>query len=149
VTRKAALSYLGQGGALGIFPGGTVSTAERPFGRALDPQWRSFTAKMILKSEATVVPIYFDGQNSRLFQLASQLTTTMRMALLLREFKQRIDGPVKIAIGTPLNRAQMMSMVDDSRRLMDWLRAKTYALSPAPPKSLNYGYEFETRYRVA
>jgi putative hemolysin len=146
-TRKSALSYLGEGGAIGIFPGGTVSTAERPFGRAMDPQWRSFTAKMILKSDAEVVPIYFDGQNSRLFQVASHMGSTLRLALLLREFKARLDTPVKIAVGKPLNRAQMMSMSDDPRRLMDWLRARTYALSPAPLKSLSSGYEFEDRYR--
>ena len=146
-TRKQALRYLDEDGAIGIFPGGTVSTAERPFGRAMDPQWRSFTAKMILKSDAAVVPIYFDGQNSRLFQLASRMTSTMRLALLLREFRARVDQPVKIAVGKPLNRAQILSMADDPRRLMDWLRMKTYALSPQPLKSLTYGYEFEERYR--
>jgi putative hemolysin len=146
-TRKAAIDYLGQGGAIGIFPGGTVSTSERPFGRAMDPQWRTFTSKMIVKSEATVVPVYFDGQNSRLFQLASRMTTTMRLALLLREFRSRLDSPVRIAVGKPLNRAQLMSMSDDPRRLMDWLRARTYGLSPEPLKSLSYGYEFEERYR--
>ena len=66
-TRKAALSYLAEGGAIGVFPGGTVSTSLKPFSRPMDPGWRSFTAKMIAKSGATVVPIYFDGANSRLF----------------------------------------------------------------------------------
>ncbi|MEO0693867.1 MAG: 1-acyl-sn-glycerol-3-phosphate acyltransferase, partial [Pseudomonadota bacterium] len=54
-TRKTALSYLDAGGAIGIFPGGTVSTATKPFGRAMDPGWRAFTARMIAKSQATVV----------------------------------------------------------------------------------------------
>ena len=57
-TRKTALSYLGQGGAIGIFPGGTVSTAAKPFGQPMDPGWRSFTARMIAKSDATVVPVF-------------------------------------------------------------------------------------------
>jgi putative hemolysin len=51
-TRKAALSYLEDGGAVGIFPGGTVSTSARPFSRPMDPGWRSFTARMIAKSQA-------------------------------------------------------------------------------------------------
>jgi len=66
-TRRTALKYLSDGGAIGVFPGGTVSTANKPFGRPLDPSWRSFTAKMIAKSDAHVVPIYFDGANSRCF----------------------------------------------------------------------------------
>ncbi|MEM6895975.1 MAG: 1-acyl-sn-glycerol-3-phosphate acyltransferase, partial [Pseudomonadota bacterium] len=36
-TRKTALEYLRDGGAIGIFPGGTVSTAMKPFGRPMDP----------------------------------------------------------------------------------------------------------------
>ena len=54
-TRKTALDYLAQGGAIGIFPGGTVSTAEKPFGTPLDPGWRGFTARMVAKSDAAVV----------------------------------------------------------------------------------------------
>lgn len=46
-TRACALDYLGQGGAIGVFPGGTVSTAATPFSRPMDPSWRNFTAGMI------------------------------------------------------------------------------------------------------
>ncbi|MFN7053842.1 MAG: 1-acyl-sn-glycerol-3-phosphate acyltransferase, partial [Gemmobacter sp.] len=54
-TRAEALRYLGQGGAVGVFPGGTVSTSAKPFSsRPMDPGWRNFTAKMIAKSDATV-----------------------------------------------------------------------------------------------
>ena len=90
-TRKVSLDYLKDGGAIGIFPGGTVSTAERPFGKPLDPGWRGFTARMVAKSEATVLPVYFDGHTSRLFQLASHLHYTLRMGFLIREFKKRVD----------------------------------------------------------
>ena len=89
-TRKAALRHLALGGAVGVFPGGTVSTAPRPFGRPMDPGWRTFTAKMISRSGAAVVPIYFDG--SRLFQVASHVHATLRLALLLREFRARSAG---------------------------------------------------------
>ena len=79
-TRKAALDYLASGGAIGIFPGGTVSTSAKPFSEPLDPGWRSFTAKMIAKSSATAVPIYFEGANSRLFLIASHIHTNLRAA---------------------------------------------------------------------
>ena len=35
-TRKTALNYLKNGGAIGIFPGGTVSTSAKPFSQPLD-----------------------------------------------------------------------------------------------------------------
>lgn len=147
-TRRTALEYLGRGGAVGIFPGGTVATAPRPFGQPMDPQWRNFTAKMVAKSEATVVPVYFDGSNSRLFQVASHLHYTLRMALLIAEFRMRVDEPVRIAVGPPIPRGELAARASDPTRMMDYLRERTYALSPKPLKSLGYGFEFEEKYRA-
>lgn len=147
-TRKTALDYLGQGGAIGVFPGGTVSTAERPFGRPMDPMWRSFTARMIAKSNATVVPIYFDGHTSRLFQMASHLHSTLRLGLLIKEFKKRVDTPVRVVIGEPIERDVLDPIAKDSKQMMDFLRKATYELNPNPIKSFDLGYEFEDRHRA-
>jgi putative hemolysin len=142
-TRKTALSYLGQGGAIGVFPGGTVSTAERPFGHPMDPEWRSFTARMIAKSNATVVPIYFDGHTSRLFQIASHLHSTLRLGLLIKEFKERVDTPVRVVVGDPIGRDVLDPLATQSKQMMDFLRKATYELNPNPVKSFDLGYEFE------
>ncbi|MBM7067668.1 lysophospholipid acyltransferase family protein [Actibacterium sp. 188UL27-1] len=146
-TRKRSLEYLAEGGAIGVFPGGTVATAAKPFSRPMDPGWRGFTARMVAKSGATVLPIYFDGHNSRLFQVASHLHYTLRMALLIREFKARVDEPVDIAIGTPIDPVALAERAGDTHAMMDFLRQETYALSPKPLKSLDYGFEFEERYK--
>ncbi len=147
-TRKAALRHLAEGGAIGIFPGGTVSTAPKPFGRAMDPGWRSFTAKMISRSGAAVVPVYFDGANSRLFQIASHLHSTLRMALLMREFRARARAPVRIAVGRQIPSAELAAYRDDPKAMMDFLRRRTYALSPKPLPDPGYGFEFEERHRI-
>lgn len=147
-TRAEALRYLGQGGAIDIFPGGTVSTAARPFGQPRDPVWRNFTSRMIAKSNATVVPIFFDGCNSRLFQVASHLHYSLRMALLIKEFRARIDEPVRIVIGQPIEPVQIAARKHDAKALMDFLRKTTYDLSPEPMASTDYGFEFEEKYRA-
>ena len=146
-TRKTALRYLADGGAIGVFPGGTVSTAAKPFGRPMDPMWRIFTARMIAKSEATVVPIYFDGHNSRLFQLMSHLHYTLRMGLLIKEFKARTNSQVKIVVGDPIPRATIDAHAGDGKELMEFLRQTTYALSPRPLDPQAHGFEFEDRHR--
>lgn len=147
-TRKTALKYLADGGAIGVFPGGTVSTAAKPFGRPMDPTWRIFTARMIAKSEATVVPIYFDGHNSRLFQLMSHLHYTLRMGLLIKEFKARTNSRVKIVVGEPIPRATIDAHAGDGKELMEFLRQTTYALSPRPLDPQAHGFEFEDRHRA-
>ncbi|TCS63259.1 putative hemolysin [Primorskyibacter sedentarius] len=144
-TRREALRYLAEGGAIGIFPGGTVSTAAKPFSRPMDPGWRAFTARMVAKSGATVVPIYFDGHTSRLFQLASHLHTTLRLGLLIKEFRKRVDTPVRVVIGKPIDPAEIKARAKDTRQLMDFLRKATYELSPTPLRSYDYGFEFEEK----
>ena len=147
-TRKVTLDYLRDGGCVGVFPGGTVSTAVTPFATPMDPGWRGFTARMIAKSNATVVPIYFDGHTSRLFQMASHLHSTLRMGLLIKEFRKRIDTPVRIVIGAPIPAQEIDTRKKDARELMDFLRKATYELSPTPYASYDYGFEFEERHRV-
>ena len=146
-TRKAALAFLAGGGAIGVFPGGTVSTGAKPFSRPLDPGWRSFTAKMVATSNATVVSIYFEGENSRLFQIASHLHSTLRVALLIREFNRRTDAPVKVVIGDPVPTDEIDTRRKDARALMDFLRASTYALSPEGPRTDDYGFEFDAMHK--
>ena len=147
-TRKEALRYLADGGAIGVFPGGTVATAARPFGRPMDPGWRGFTAKMVARSGATVVPIFFEGHNSRLFQIASHLHYTLRMALLIKEFKSRVDEPVRVVIGEPIAPERLKPHAHSTKAMMDFLRAQTYALSPHPLNAADLGFEFEDRYRT-
>jgi putative hemolysin len=147
-TRKTALDYLGQGGTIGIFPGGTVSTAAKPFSKPMDPGWRSFTARMIAKSNATVLPVYFDGHCSRMFQIASHLHSTLRMGLLIKEFRKRVDTPVRVVIGEPMGRDVLDPLAKDGKAMMDFLRKATYELSPAPERSFDLGFEFEERHRA-
>ncbi len=147
-TRRNALKYLADGGAIGIFPGGTVSTAAKPFSKPMDPGWRSFTARMIAKSRAQIVPIYFDGHTSRMFQIASHLHSTLRMGLLIKEFKKRVDTPVRIAIGKPLGRDVLDPLVADAKAMMDFLRKATYELSPEPLVTTELGFEFEEHHRA-
>jgi putative hemolysin len=147
-TRATALDYLAKGGAIGVFPGGTVSTSAKAFSRPMDPSWRNFTAKMIAKSGATVVPVFFEGHNSRLFQLASRVHYSLRLGLLINEFKRRVDEPVRVVIGAPVPSSEIDALRGDPNALMDHLRARTYGLSPDPISPYDLGYEFEAKYKA-
>ncbi|QFT80681.1 2-acyl-glycerophospho-ethanolamine acyltransferase [Roseovarius sp. THAF27] len=142
-TRKTALNYLKDGGAIGIFPGGTVSTAAKPFAQPLDPGWRGFTARMVAKSDATVVPIFFEGHTSRLFQLASHLHYTLRMGLLIKEFCKRVDTSVQVVVGQPIAQDELRARAGDTKSMMAFLRHKTYELSTRPVNPDEIGFEYD------
>lgn len=146
-TRAEAVAYLRRGGAVGVFPGGTVSTGATPLAPPMDPVWRGFTARMVERSGATVVPIWFDGQNSRLFQLASHLHPALRLALLIHEFRRRVDTPVRLAIGAPIPAEALRAHAGIGKQMMDFLRRTTYDLSPKPLDTALLGFEFEAHHR--
>lgn len=140
-TRRTAHEYLSQGGCIGIFPGGTVSTSSKLWNRAMDPAWKTFTAKMIQRAKPQVVPVFFEGQNSRFFQIVSHLNQTLRYALLINEFGDRVGRAVKVRIGAPLPQSELELFRGDPRGLMDHLREATYRLAPEPIDDLSYGHD--------
>ena len=138
-TRKKAISYLSNGGCVGIFPGGTVSTSVK----AKDPSWRKFTARLIAKSKAQVVPIYFEGSNSRLFQIASHLHYNLRMALLIKEFRRRTNDKVSVVVGEAFADHRINEYKKSAEELMNFLRTETYKLSPSKTKGFDKGFDFD------
>lgn len=101
-TRKLAIEKLDQGECIVIFPSGGVATANRVFGKAEELDWKRFTAQMIQKSKATVIPVFFHGQNSLLFHLASKVGPTFRLGLLLREVRRKMGKTVTLTVGEPI-----------------------------------------------
>ena len=69
------------------------------------------------------------------------------MGLLIKEFRKRVDTPVRMVIGEPINRDVLKPMSNDAKGMMDFLRKATYELALEPLKSFDAGYEFEDRHR--
>lgn len=128
-SRNTAQHHLKAGGAVGIFPAGGVATSEQAHkGMAVDLPWAPFTAKMIRMSKATVIPVYFTGQNSRLFQIASHLSLTLRLSLVFRETARRIGTDLKVRVGKPIPFSEIEHLTDRDDMIRE-LRKQTYALA--------------------
>ena len=133
-TRKAALQELAEGKVIALFPGGGVATSPRPIGPARDPEWKLFLARLIHAGRSDVVPVHFAGQNSRLFQVASHVSETLRFSLLFREVVNKIGTEVRAHVGTAIPYAEL-ARFQDRRALVAHLRGQTEALAPAwPPR---------------
>jgi putative hemolysin len=126
-SKMAAQRHVAQGGALLIFPAGSVSTARFIFGAAVDAPWKTFASKIILKTQARVVPVHFDGKNSWIFHLASRIHPGLREALLLREVLLRLGGQITTNIGQPIS-PETISNMNDKQVIADYLRQTVYEM---------------------
>ena len=136
-SRAEAKAHLLGGGCLVIFPAGGVSTTPTPWHkRAVDAEWKTFTARLILQSKAPVAPVFFAGQNSRIFQLASHISMTLRLSLLFKEVHDRIGSEIHMRIGEPVAFERLPSTTDRAA-FMRHLREMTYRLGEGvtlPPR---------------
>lgn len=126
--RRQAMQHLRDGGVIALFPAGVVASADHWFGPANEREWSAFTAKLIQRSRATIVPIRFPGQNSRAYQIASLSSQTLRQGLLLYEVKHALDKPQRPHVGDPIFPQDIEHWSGNPRGLMHWLRNKTLSL---------------------
>ena len=126
--RASAMAHLREGGVISVFPSGMVSSSDTLFGPVVEREWNVFTAQMIRRSGAQVVPIFFPGSNSRWYQMANCISPTMRQGLLLHEVVRSCGKPQKPVVGAPIPPERMKTVETDPRGFMHWLRAHTLSL---------------------
>lgn len=128
--RAACMEQLKAGGCIILFPAGRVACSQGWFGPAVEAEWNPFTAKMVMRSGATVLPIRFTGQNTRAYQIAANTSATLRQSLLLHEIKAALNKPQRPVIGAPIPPEETRGWASDPRGYLAWLRATTLALAP-------------------
>ena len=126
--RKKAMDHLEKGGVVVVFPSGKVASSETMFGNVVEGEWNPFTAKLIQKSGANVLPIFFPGANSRIYQIANQISATLRQGLLIYEVVHAMNKPQKPLVGDLIKQNELSSWKNDPRGFMRWLRGKTLEL---------------------
>jgi len=125
-TKKLARKTLEENGTLVIFPAGGVSTRKRlGFGELADLPWSTFVAKLALQTHATIVPVYFHGENSRLFHFVSGFSQTLRYSLLLSEVSNKLGRTVTVSVRDPVVAADYESL--SRKALTSYLHQITFA----------------------
>lgn len=122
-----SLRLLSNGGALAVFPAGEVSSIDLKSGRVRDPAWSSTVARLVRKSKATVVPVFFSGHNGAAFQIAGVVHQRLRTLLLPKMFAKLHDAKLKVSVGAPIPWSELESYESD-QDLIQYLRLRTYAL---------------------
>lgn len=130
--RKQAMDHLKNGGIVAVFPSGSVAASQTMFGPVIEREWNPFTSKMIQRSNAEVLPIFFPGSNSRLYQIANQISATLRQGLLLYEITHAFNRPQSPVVGHVISRDKISKWSDNPRGFMSWLREETLRLRTHP-----------------
>ncbi|WP_240784183.1 lysophospholipid acyltransferase family protein [Tabrizicola caldifontis] len=126
--REETMKHLKAGGVIILFPAGKVAMSEGWWGPAVEGEWNLFTHKIVKSTGATILPIYFPGQNSRWFQIANQISDTLRQGLLLYEIKRCLFKPTRPVIGEPILPDELKNWEGNPRGFLAWLREHTLAL---------------------
>ncbi len=126
--RAKAMAHLKEGGLISVFPSGVVASSDTMTGPVIEREWNVFTAQMIRRSGAQVVPIYFPGENSRAYQAANRISATLRQGLLLHEVVKSCNRPQKPVVGKPIGPERLAMLESDPRGFITWLREHTLSL---------------------
>jgi putative hemolysin len=126
--RDDTMTHLRAGGVIILFPAGKVAMSEGWWGPAVESEWNVFTHKIVKSSGATILPVYFPGQNSRAFLIANKISDTLRQGLLLFEIKRCLFKPTRPVIGAPIPAEELKKWEGNPRGFLAWLREHTLSL---------------------
>jgi putative hemolysin len=131
VNRRAvreALAWLRRGGMLAVFPAGEVSHLQFPQAEIIDPAWNDTAARLIRRTGAAALPVFFCGHNSFGFQFFGMIHPRLRTAFLLQEFLRQEGRTIEVRIGSEIPGESLVGM-PDHREAIEYLRWRTYLLA--------------------
>ena len=124
---RAAIQWVKDGGMLIVFPSGEVSHVKLSSGSISDPPWDIGIGRIIHKTRAPVLPVFFRGSNGPLFQALGILHPRLRTALLPRELINKRHKIIDLRIGKLIPYRWLIHYKSDTE-LLDYLRWRTYLL---------------------
>jgi putative hemolysin len=131
---KGAIQHIAEGNGLGVFPAGEVS---RYHGHDYpeDLPWSTSIARIIKNANVPVIPVFWEGRNSKLFYLVDKIHPMLGTARLTKELINKHDQCFNLQIGKPILPAEV-ALYEKPADLAAYLRSRSYALEaniPAKP----------------
>jgi putative hemolysin len=124
-TRTEAQKFLKSGGVVIVFPAGGISLAPNFIGPAFDVEWKTFAAKLAQQPNTTVIPFFFHGRNSVLYQMARRLSVTLGYSLMFREICKQMNKEVHVTMRAPVH-SHELSVLNTRNDIIEFLRNRTY-----------------------
>jgi len=121
-----AIQHLNNKGVLCLFPAGNLSSYGK-FDNITDQVWQFPVIKFIKKARVPVVPVLFQGTNSRLFHLFAKIHPSLRQVRLPSELLSKRHKNIKIRIGCAIT-PEEQDKFNDIYQFSRFIRAKTYSM---------------------
>lgn len=141
---REALAWLQRGGMLAIFPAGEVSHWQFPQAEIADPEWNDIAARLIRRTSAAALPIYFCGCSSMSFQLFGMIHPRLRTAFLLQEFLHQEGRTVEVRVGSEIAADSLTGIASD-REAIDYLRWRTYLLARRNREQISWPHSVHSK----
>jgi putative hemolysin len=129
-STKEILDYVQNGAPIGIFPAGEVSGYDRATNKITDRKWQYQVLRMIRNSRVPVIPIYFQGSNSKFFHFLGRIHPRLKTVKLPTEVFSKKKRIIRVRIGVPIPVKEQDEFKNLSR-FGRFIRTKTYALGTA------------------
>ena len=135
---RESIQWVKDGGMLVVFPAGAVSHFDARKGAITDPAWSPSVARIIRRTGAPVLPVFFQGTNSAAFHLAGMVHPLLRTAMLPKELFNKDRKEIQVRIGelVPAEKLQTFEQDDD---MTEYLRLRTYILEHRGDKAVTPG----------
>ncbi|MFH1050706.1 MAG: lysophospholipid acyltransferase family protein [bacterium] len=93
-----------------------------------DKKWLNGPVKLAQKVNATVLPIFIDSKNTKLFYLVSMIVKRFSILLLTREMFKKSKSEINIKISDPIPSNVFNSNIMDDKTLTALLKAHVYKI---------------------
>jgi putative hemolysin len=128
---RDSLRWVKNGGMLAAFPAGEVAHLTLKDRHVTDPQWNPTIAKIVRRTGAAVLPVFFTGHNGPLFQLLGMVHPKLRTAMLPRAVFDKRGQDIEMRIGSILP-AKKLAEFETDEHLLAHLRRRTFLLQHRP-----------------
>ena len=112
---REARAHLASGGVLLLFPAGKVATFNFSQRKVSDYPWNRFAGRLVRKTGATVLPLYVDAYNSRMFYMLALMHRFLRTAMLPRELANKGSQTLRVVTGELISAKEFQYMETDER----------------------------------
>ncbi|MDE7402801.1 MAG: 1-acyl-sn-glycerol-3-phosphate acyltransferase [Muribaculaceae bacterium] len=123
---RESIAHVRAGHPIGFFPAGAVSKIDKTL-HISDREWQPSIIRLIKQLKVPVIPVYFHGHNSAIFNILGMINWRLRLPRLPRELFNKAGKEIRISFGEPISPAEQADFknLDEFGRM---LRERTYGL---------------------